>query len=106
MKRLLAIILLLCLFLLVLAGCMNRERTLFADDQLTVTRKGHHITITVDNADKEYHFTVNRTRTHFQDDDATSRVMVDDDHITVKSVVNGLAITEKQAGKTVTIRFR
>ena len=100
MKSKIAFALLVCVCLMLFAGCNNEPKTLYQSDSVTITREGNITLVSDLVADKEYSFrSVRAKRSESVSEPYTT---VDTDTIKIEISPSGLRVYDKTANKIFT----
>ena len=100
MKSKIAFVLLVCVCLMLFAGCNNEPKTLYQSDSVTITREGNITLVSDLVADKEYSFRsvrVKRSESVFE-----PYTTVDTETIKIEIIPSGLRVYDKTANKIFT----
>ena len=100
MKSKIAFALLVCVCLMLFAGCNNEPKTLYQSDSVTITREGNITLVSDLVADKEYSFRsvrVKRSKSVLEPHTA-----IETDTIKIEIIPSGLRVYDKTANKIFT----
>ena len=100
MKNKTALVLLLCLCVLVFAGCNTEPKALYQSDSVTITREGNITLVSDLVADKEYSF--RSVRVKRSESVSEPYTTVDTDTIKIEIIPSGLRVYDKTANKIFT----
>ena len=100
MKSKIAFALLVCVCLMLFAGCNDEPKTLYQSDSVTITREGNITLVSDLVADKEYSFrSVRVKRSEIVSEPYTT---VDTETIKIEIIPTGLRVYDKTANKIFT----
>lgn len=100
MKNKTALALLLCLCLLVFAGCNAEPKTLYQSDSVLIVREG--VTTTVYDLEAEQEYTFRSVRVKCSEVVLEPHTAVETDTIKIEIIPSGLRVYDKTAGKIFT----
>ena len=100
MKSKIAFALLVCVCLMLFAGCNNEPKTLYQSDSVTITREGNITLVSDLIADKEYSF--RSVRVKRSESVSEPYTTVDTDTIKIEIIPSGLRVYDKTASKIFT----
>ena len=101
MKSKIAFALLVCVCLMLFAGCNNEPKTLYQSDSVTITREGNITLVSDLVADKEYSF--RSVRVKRSESVSEPYKSVDTDTINIETMPSGFRIYDKTADKIIYI---
>ena len=100
MKSKIAFALLVCVCLMLFAGCNDEPKTLYQSDSVTITREGNITLVSDLVADKEYSF--RSVRVKHSESVFEPYTTVDTDTIKIEIIPSGLRVYDKTANKIFT----
>lgn len=101
MKSKIAFALLVCVCLMLFAGCNNEPKTLYQSDSVTITREGNITLVSDLVADKEYSF--RSVRVKRSESVSEPYKSIDTDTINIETMPSGFRIYDKTADKIIYI---
>ena len=100
MKSKIAFALLVCVCLMLFAGCNNEPKTLYQSDSVTITREGNITLVSDLVADKEYSF--RSVRVKRSESVLEPHTAIETDTIKIEIIPSGLRVYDKTANKIFT----
>ena len=100
MKSKIAFALLVCVCLMLFAGCNDEPKTLYQSDSVTITREGNITLVSDLVADKEYSF--RSVRVKHSESVFEPYTTVDTETIKIEIIPSGLRVYDKSANKIFT----
>lgn len=100
MKSKIAFALLVCVCLMLFAGCNDEPKTLYQSDSVTITPEGNITLVSDLVADKEYYF--RSVRVKRSESVSEPYTTVDTDTIKIEIIPSGLRVYDKTANKIFT----
>ena len=100
MKSKIAFALLVCVCLMLFAGCNNEPKTLYQSDSVTITREGNITLVSDLVADKEYSF--RSVRVKRSESVSEPYTAIETDTIKIEIIPSGLRVYDKTANKIFT----
>lgn len=100
MKSKIAFALLVCVCLMLFAGCNDEPKTLYQSDSVTITREGNITLVSDLVADKEYSF--RSVRVKRSESVSEPYTTADTDTIKIEIIPSGLRVYDKTANKIFT----
>ena len=100
MKSKIAFALLVCVCLMLFAGCNDEPKTLYQSDSVTITREGNKTAVYDLLANKEYSF--RSVRVKRSESVSVPYTTVDTDTIKIEIIPRGLRVYDKSANKIFT----
>ena len=101
MKSKIAFALLVCVCLMLFAGCNNEPKTLYQSDSVTIEREGNKTAVYDLLADKEYNYITKRAKR--SEGVLEPYTTVDTDTIKIEIIPSGLRVYDKAENKIFTI---
>ena len=101
MKSKIAFALLVCVCLMLFAGCNDEPKTLYQSDSVTITREGNITLVSDLVADKEYSF--RSVRVKRSESVSEPYKSIDTDTINIETMPSGFRIYDKTADKIIYI---
>lgn len=100
MKSKIAFALLVCVCLMLFAGCNDEPKTLYQSDSVTITREGNITLVSDLVADKEYSF--RSVRVKRSESVSEPHTAIETDTIKIEIIPSGLRVYDKTANKIFT----